>query len=940
MHRCDLVAGASRRLNVTGSENQVVVAGQNSQNPNNHHHHHQSNPSRQQHQQQQQQDKSKPIVLFSPDRQPFSVPNASVPNISASSSACLVDNGGCSHLCLLSSRPPTFARCACPTGVRLRPDNRTCPDRPDAVLLIARRTDIRRVSLDTADFTTMTIPLEPLPTTTSSNSQSSKLGEGRLDDSEDDTEEDHRGPSSFSSSSSNAQQYITVLDYDPVEGRLYWAEEDRHQLLRAFLNGSGVEVIVSTELHHPDGLAVDWLGRNLYWTDAGTDRLEVARLDGSARTILLSEGLERPRAIVLHPVLGLLYWSDWGRRPKIERSALDGSGRRVLVDEAIGWPNGLAIDSPAGRLYWCDGKLHTIESVTLDGADRTVVFSEPSAHFFGFTVFQEWAYWSDMQGRSVERVLKQVQPSGEKEGQQQRRQMIVDALPDMLGIKAVWVGGEKMAANLDGYDPAVDNPCGGTGNGGCSHLCLKRSRTEAVCVCPAGYELLQTSSTSDRKTTTTTTCVQSKAYFLVLREGDIRSVSTTSLDAPSSSSSTAKKPGLDVMAVSGVHAALAFDVDVAANTVYWIEASPTRKAIFRSLLNGSRSELVVALEPTGEASPHSLAVDWIAKNVYWSDTGVTARRIEVIRADGSYRRVVVKGGDHHFGGGVKKPVWPHDIVVDPTVGYLFWTDHSTITTTTTTSNGEEVGGGTVERAFLDGEGQLTVSRGTGAAWALTADYLNRRLYWLQKSAEKSGFKVVSSSYSGEGGLAVITLETPSNPLSSNPPPLPVSMVTLGDDLLYLLEPSSGVISSLNRTSSALAFAAAGNQAQTQSQSVKTEVVKESPELTTAAALFLYQGRGLSQRGWNFCAVGNGRCEQLCFARSASSSAAAAVSIADQVHCSCATHYRLASDGLSCLGEWKTKCKQTLLIFFKLKFYSRAKLLPPLQPPPRGDAFSL
>ena len=42
------------------------------------------------------------------------------------------------------------------------------------------------------------------------------------------------------------------------------------------------EVIVSSEVKHPDGLAVDWVARNLYWTDTGTDRIEVSRLNGSS----------------------------------------------------------------------------------------------------------------------------------------------------------------------------------------------------------------------------------------------------------------------------------------------------------------------------------------------------------------------------------------------------------------------------------------------------------------------------------------------------------------------------------------------------------------------------------------------------------------------------------------------------------------------------------
>ena len=54
---------------------------------------------------------------------------------------------------------------------------------------------------------------------------------------------------------------------------------------RAFLNGSGQEDLIVTEVYHPDGVAVDWVARNLYWTDTGTDRIEVIRLNGTSRKV-------------------------------------------------------------------------------------------------------------------------------------------------------------------------------------------------------------------------------------------------------------------------------------------------------------------------------------------------------------------------------------------------------------------------------------------------------------------------------------------------------------------------------------------------------------------------------------------------------------------------------------------------------------------------------
>ena len=61
---------------------------------------------------------------------------------------------------------------------------------------------------------------------------------------------------------------------------------------------------MNTEVDHPDGVAIDWLGRNLYWTDTGMDRIEVSRLNGSARKVLIADNLDEPRAISLDPASG------------------------------------------------------------------------------------------------------------------------------------------------------------------------------------------------------------------------------------------------------------------------------------------------------------------------------------------------------------------------------------------------------------------------------------------------------------------------------------------------------------------------------------------------------------------------------------------------------------------------------------------------------------
>ena len=102
-----------------------------------------------------------------------------------------------------------------------------------------------------------------------------------------------------------------ALDYDRVDGRLYWVDVSRRVIERMHFNGSGREAVVSGVLHG-EGLAVDWVSRKLYWVDSLLDCLQVSELDGRFVKRLAEHCVdenntwcfENPRAIALHPRYG------------------------------------------------------------------------------------------------------------------------------------------------------------------------------------------------------------------------------------------------------------------------------------------------------------------------------------------------------------------------------------------------------------------------------------------------------------------------------------------------------------------------------------------------------------------------------------------------------------------------------------------------------------
>ncbi|XP_051792178.1 low-density lipoprotein receptor-related protein 2 [Erpetoichthys calabaricus] len=229
-----------------------------------------------------------------------------------------------------------------------------------------------------------------------------------------------------------------------------------------------------TNIVKPDGIAVDWVGRNVYWTDARTKRIEVALLDGRYRKFLISSDLEQPTAIAVNPKLGLMYWTDWGASPKIESAWMDGQERKVLVDQIQGWPTGLTIDyANNDRVYWSDSKDNFIESMFSSGEDRRLVLHGDLKNPFSINVFEDHIYWFSKEKGDVFRQNKFGRGTKVK-----------------LLTVGPWLS-HFSVYQQQRYSPAsVANQC----KGDCSHLCLLRP-IGYTCACPQGSSYNPGSST-------------------------------------------------------------------------------------------------------------------------------------------------------------------------------------------------------------------------------------------------------------------------------------------------------------------------------------------------------------------------------------------------------------------------------------------------------------
>ncbi|XP_068671663.1 low-density lipoprotein receptor-related protein 6-like [Montipora foliosa] len=217
--------------------------------------------------------------------------------------------------------------------------------------------------------------------------------------------------------------------------------------------------------------------------------------------------------------------------------------------------------------------------------------------------------------------------------------------------------------------------------------------------------------------------------------------------------------------VNGLDGAIsAVDFFYADGCVFWTNS--ILKKITRIPLRGKTRNVedVISL---GLRKPRGLAVDWVARKLYWIDCGDSdglASRIEVANLDGTNRKVLFW----------KKLGCPAAIAVDPIYGFMFWTDR-----------GKEP---KIERAEMDASNRQSIIQ-QDIYWpnGLTIDYSAQKMYWT----DLWFYYIDKANYDGSGREKVF--KSP----SQRPLGYPVDL-TLYDDKIYWTDRRKRGIQSSNK----------------------------------------------------------------------------------------------------------------------------------------------
>uniref|UniRef100_A0A7E4ZTJ0 EGF-like domain-containing protein n=1 Tax=Panagrellus redivivus TaxID=6233 RepID=A0A7E4ZTJ0_PANRE len=522
------------------------------------------------------------LTIIDPEAQP----QRTTPN------PCVVENGGCSHFCLLIPGEP-WRSCACPRGVRLLDDGLNCdPAGVRKALLIAAKTGLYMASLDTNDFAMRSVLVD--------------VG-------------------------------VTDVAYDPLSEQVFVLNSVNATVTSVDINNGSTSLVTRNLSHSTIYVALDAIGRNLFFLDPILGRLQVERIGAppTRRTVLMMAGT-RPCCLQVDSRTGYLYFGTFhGDHARVERTWLDGSHRQVLLSlPKVAQLSSLHIDPEEDRLYWVEKESSRVGHARLSTGGDASIIANSFEQRHGVTAMDGKLFLSSSDSRLITTVamkddVKLESPEGTTSNGAPY-ETYDTGIYHLLALKAVVL--KPMLQHIlasrpkSGVtaSPKSRNRRGDNcypRNGGCQHICVNLPFEQYKCLCSPNYEL-QADEIS---------CHQPDAYLILAQSNVSNDFTRLSLNSG--------VRAYETLAVTGVDAfptAMAFD-PVRSELVFAVPLPEGGTALKRTNLDhGSTKTLFI---DTALSQVRAIAIDVVTGVVFFVNG--LMRRIEAVSYDGTLRRTIV-----------------------------------------------------------------------------------------------------------------------------------------------------------------------------------------------------------------------------------------------------------------------------------------------------------
>lgn len=142
-----------------------------------------------------------------------------------------------------------------------------------------------------------------------------------------------------------------ALDLDLVNGKIYWSELGAQRIMRANLDGAGVEV-VNANVGACIGMKLEVDAGKIYFVERTFGSVSRMNLDGSATELLLATGSGAIADFKLDVAARKFYWTDYAQ-DRIFRANLDGSEvATVVIHPASNADGPFALGLSSGGSNW------------------------------------------------------------------------------------------------------------------------------------------------------------------------------------------------------------------------------------------------------------------------------------------------------------------------------------------------------------------------------------------------------------------------------------------------------------------------------------------------------------------------------------------------------------------------------------------------------------